>query len=209
MSPNQLGPVNESISGDPRGRIRSPTRMIPAQRTIADGLDVSHHSCIDGRAGCPRDAGRFGELCRGGGGGGEAEDVIGRRPSRCRPGPGGRVPCQRWRGRSPAATGAGRWPGSARAEVCPASNVVPPAAASRSLRSTAAEAAFCHGDRCSTLSALSSPQTASSLAGCWRPSLPRSHGPRRRRPTSPGWTAARSPSVTIQRNVPGARTHRP
>ena len=142
------------------------------------------------------DAGRFGELCRGGGGGGEAEDVTGA----ARPGV----------GQDPEGGLASAGGGDHQLQLAPvggqgphhrslASNVVPPAAASRSPRSTAAEAAFCHGDRCSTLSALSSPQTASSLAGCWRPSFPRSHGPRRRRPTSPGRTAARSPSVTIQR----------
>ena len=49
MPPDQPGPVNERISGVPSSRIRSPTRMIPAQEDHADELDVSHHSCIDGR----------------------------------------------------------------------------------------------------------------------------------------------------------------
>ena len=49
MSPDQPGPVNERISGVPSSRIRSPTRMITPQEDLADELDVSHHSCIDGR----------------------------------------------------------------------------------------------------------------------------------------------------------------
>jgi hypothetical protein len=58
MSPDQPGPVNERISGVPSSRIRSPTRMIPPQEDHADELDVSHHSCIDGRGIVPFDADR-------------------------------------------------------------------------------------------------------------------------------------------------------
>ena len=73
MSPNQPGPVNESISGDPSSRIRSPTRMIPAQRTTPMNWTSPTTAVSTVVQGVRGDAGRFGELCRGGGGGGEAE----------------------------------------------------------------------------------------------------------------------------------------
>jgi hypothetical protein len=56
MSPDESGPVYERISGVPSSRIRSPTRMIPPHEDHADELDVSHHSCIDGRGIVPFDA---------------------------------------------------------------------------------------------------------------------------------------------------------
>jgi hypothetical protein len=54
--PIKQGPVNERISGVPSSHIRSPTRMIPPEEDHADELDVSHHSCIDGRGIVPFDA---------------------------------------------------------------------------------------------------------------------------------------------------------
>jgi hypothetical protein len=144
------------------------------------------------------DAGRFGELCRGGGGGGEAEDVT----AAARPGVG-----QDPEGGGLASAGGG----DHQLQLAPVGGQGPH---HRGLPGVQRRAAGCclaepevdrgrsgllpwrpllHAVRAQLAADRELP------AGCWRPSFPRSHGPRRRRPSSPGWTAARSPSVTIQR----------